>query len=190
MRIGKSLWPALLLGLLLLGIAALNSMRADAQPAWGFERRSLVDATKAEIEQAALEWTLAKFQILSGTPAVLLSGAVTREQLPSLGLSPIDSPANFPPLYLVFIKGDFNVRNMPGTIIGNAPSPATYIVYVFDLIAGAPMLTETSLERGHLSKLLNDPPALPDKPLPGESDPNKLPYGSMAPPWVGPSDGP
>lgn len=161
----------------------------------------LVNATSDEVAQAAKNYTVSNFKVVSGTPTVLLTRSVTKEDLPKLGLSTIAFGGEDPPLMLVALKGDFDVQNMPGG--GSTPWRVGYIVYVFDLKAGMPALISVSRLGGRFRTLLNDP-TLPDEGLPTQSQqPNagqqsdqqqapfispipaspvkKLPYGSIAP---------
>ncbi len=186
MRTGSALWFLMLASVLVAGgalfVIAGGSAEQPIDPEvptpcpLGSTPRPLKLATRAEIEQAALDYSSA-----TGTPTILLSGAVRNDDLPRLGLDRIDSSANLAPLYLVFLEGDFDA----GGILGGH-GPARYILYIFDLYAGAPTFIATSPDSGHFSKLLNDPPELPSDPLPAESDPNKLPYGILLPGGIPP----
>ena len=169
-----------------------------------FNKRPLTAASPEEVGQVAIDYTRTRFNILSKEPQVVVARPVTTDDLLALGLPTDDyDPQDFPQM-LVVLKGDFDVSNL---FIGGKNSPDTwhkrvnYIAYVFDLRAGAPMLTQTSAKGGILRKLLNDP-TLPNDPIanpqgldelrrrnllqvvpvPAEPQDPKLPYGSVAPP--------
>lgn len=169
-----------------------------------FNRRSLTDASPEEVGQVAVNYTRARFNILSEKHQVVVARPVTTGDLSALGLPTDDyDPQDYPQM-LVVLKGDFDVSNL---FIGGKNSPDTwhewvnYIAYIFDLRAGSPMLTQTSAKGGILRKLLNDP-TLPNEPVanpqgldelrrrnlpkavPAPEEPRapKLPYGSVAPP--------
>lgn len=169
-----------------------------------FNKRPLTAASTEEVGQVAIDYTRTRFNILSKEPQVVIARPVTTDDLSDLGLPTDDyDPQDFPQM-LVVLKGDFDVSNL---FIGGKNSPNTwhkrvnYIAYIFDLRAGAPMLTQTSAKGGILRKLLNDP-TLPNDPIanpqgldelrrrklpeavpvPEGRRAPKLPYGSVAPP--------
>lgn len=189
----------ILLGLTIVLITNVRSTPASAQKG-EFIRRSLVDASPEEVSEVAIQYTKAFIKVLSGTPQVLLARSITKEDLTTLELSPIDFSGQDPPLMIVAVKGDFDVSGyIPGS--ADAPWRVNYIVYVFDLKAGIPTLTEVSAKGGRFSKLLNDPtlkddetsqqlqPAQgsPDKRIP-EAPAVKVPYGAIVPEVEQPPD--
>jgi hypothetical protein len=175
--------------LLIGGILATRSVSANK-----IGNPSMLSASPEEIGNAAIEYTRQNLNIISGTPQVVLNRSVTIPELPNLGLAAMSTPANPPPTWLVILKGDFDVSNLPGGAGPMQQLKATYIAYVFDLRAGTPTLVQTSLTGGEFRKALNDP-SLPDdyKPVPQASKAdqipvtptvsplNPLPYGVVAP---------
>lgn len=166
-----------------------------------FNRRSLTGALPEEVEQVALDYTLARFKVLSGTPNVVVTRRATTNDLSSLGFPTDRYDSEDNPLMLIVLKGDFDVTNMGRRANSKWHKQVDYIVYLFDLRAGVPTLTQTSAKGGILRNLLNDP-SLPDDPvanpealeqlkrmnlpkaipIPPEQPPaRKLPYGSTAP---------
>ena len=90
------------------------------------------------------------------------------------------------------MKGDFDVSDIRRSGKGLLPLRAAYIVYVFDLKAGAPTLIQYSADGSHFRQLLNDPrlpepastPGLSDEPVPDiplMAPAPTAPYGSIAP---------
>lgn len=104
-----------------------------------FKARSLLTASVAEVEKAALEYTQSSYRVLA-TPKILLTRSITKEELPKLGLSEIGFGGKEPPLALVVMEGKFEVQ-FPGMA---KPEPAKYLFYIFDLNVGVPTLTEAS----------------------------------------------
>lgn len=159
--------PGLLLGG---GAFALNNASANR-----IGNPSMLDATPEEIGNAAIEYTRQNLEILSGTPQILLNRLVTPTEAPDLvGLISIGYSLDSPPWRLVILKGDFDVSDLPGGLVGpNHRLKATYIAYIYDLRAGEPTLIETSLTGGIFRKALNDP-TLPDDNPPVTPDPSYL----------------
>ncbi|MGI0015431.1 MAG: hypothetical protein ACREBU_18595, partial [Nitrososphaera sp.] len=153
----------LLVGTLLLGIVSLFASSTIARGGILFKAKSFMNASAEEIQQVALDYTYGRFKVLSEAPTILLTRPVTKDELPSLGLSAIDFAGEEPPLMLVAMNGDFDVSNIRRSVSGALPFRVSYIVYVFDLKAGAPTLIQYSVDGSHFRKLLNDP-NLPEEP--------------------------
>lgn len=167
-----------------------------------FQPRDLTGASLQEVGQAAIDYTLAQFSVLSGTPKVVLAQPVTSAELSSLGLADINFVNREPPMALVIVKGNFDVSNLPGRVPPGVKrqNKVKYIAYAFDLRAGIPTLTTTALY-GEIRQALKDD-SLPDIPklagpdgykppseMPAIANPRrspKLPYGSVLPPVEGP----
>ena len=145
--------------IILVGSAFLVSLAYEAQR---FQIRPLLTSSPQDVGQAAIEWTRNNYVILSGTPQVVLARPVRAADLPALGLPVTGFVGEEPPLMLVILKGDFDVSNMIGAGLASAWNRrVAYIAYVFDLRAGVPTLTMTSLRGGDFRQALNDP-TLPD----------------------------
>jgi hypothetical protein len=96
--------------------------------------------------------------VVTGTPQVLTVRSVIRDDLAPLGLSDVHFGGTEPPLKLVVLKGDFDVRNLDRSKVmrdPNKPWPATYIVYIFDLNAGGPTLIEVASNRDRFQMLFD-----------------------------------
>ena len=192
----------LLIGVLMLagtGLLVVSS-NISAQTEGG----GLGDATDADMEQAAIDFTNLRFNELSGSPKARLVRSVTVDDLPSLGLPRINFAAQDPPLKLVILEGDFDVSDMRG---GPVHKQVKYLAYVFDLRAGVPALIATSVNGGRFRDALSDPTLPDDVPLvrtPEEAEraasmpeavpmpelkptDDEPPYGYLAPP-VAPPD--
>lgn len=130
----------LVLLLAVLVATAVNSKSffpATAQS--GFKPHSLLTASVADVEKAALEYTQSNYTVLA-TPKILLTRSITKQEFPKLGLSEVGFGGKEPPLALVVMEGKFEVQ-FPGMA---KPEPAKYLFYVFDLNVGVPTLTEAS----------------------------------------------
>lgn len=188
-----------LTGILVLGTMAVFVINAYAHQQGG--THSLVNAPMQDVEDAALKYTYARFQVLSANVIIRLSRPVTKQELPFLGFPKIDFGGEDPPLALVVLKGEFDVRNLRRMNVNDTPWRVKFIAYVFDLKAGLPTLTSVSADGSRFRDLLNDP-SLP-MPMINDSQPEfnlqspepvspatKLPYGAMAPPVPNPTGSP
>ncbi len=112
-----------------------------------------------EMGDYAIEYTRARFQILSGTPEVLVSRQVTSIELRALGLDAPDFVCEEPPLTLVILKGDFDANNMPGIgkLMDTSSARVSYIAYVFDMLSGIPTAILTADTPSDFALALNDP---------------------------------
>jgi hypothetical protein len=187
------------IGIISLALIVLFSPNFNASTKTQFDATPLTDASTNEISQAAIDYTYYRFTVVSGSPEVLLVQSVTKNQIPSLGLSAIEFAGEEPPMALVAIKGDFDVSSLRAV---GSPLQVQYLIYIIDLKVGLPTLIEFSVDGSRFRDLLNDP-SLPEYNQP-PSDPNepmatpesetaapKLPYGSVVPtvesPKVAPS---
>jgi len=123
----------------LVGAVVVSRWFSPASAQDGFKPHSLLTATVADVQQAALDYTQSRFRVLE-TPQILLTRSITKEELPKLGLSEIGFGGKEPPLALVVLEGKFEVQ-LRGMM---KPEPAKYLFYVIDLNAGAPTLIEAS----------------------------------------------
>jgi hypothetical protein len=123
----------------LVGAAVVSRAYFPVKAQDSFKARSLLTASVADVEKAALDYTQSSSRILS-TPRILLTRSITKEELPQLGLSEIGIGGKVPPLALVVMEGKFEVQ-FPGM---NAPDQVKYLFYVIDLNAGVPTSVEYS----------------------------------------------
>lgn len=162
----------------------------------GFKPHSLLTASVADVEKAALEYTQSSYRVLA-TPKILLTRSITKKELPKLGLSEIGYGDHEPPLALVVLVGKFEIQPRGLTTAG--PDQVKYIFYVLDLNLGVPTYTEYSRDGKGYAKFLayvksattapGDQPidpnakyfdpgpiqtAVPAVPTPGPSAPEKL----------------
>ncbi len=115
---------------------------------------SLVNVSPSEIGKIALTYN----QPYGGTDRVVLSKATTWAELASLGIVDEESVTiETPPLALVILKGNFIERNLPGLVVGGVTVKAKYLVYVYDLWAGAATVFMASPDGKGLREVLNDP---------------------------------
>ncbi len=150
-------------------------------------------ATNAEFAQFAQDWARHQLKAVNA-PEVLLAQAVTPNELPRLGLGcpPVFVTVEEPPLMVAILRGEFDFRRAaPG--FGNIPAPITgtdrYVMYVFDVWSGRPVVIITSENGAEFKQALHDS-SIPDKPearLPvvcGTAIPTNqrhLHYGDFAP---------
>jgi hypothetical protein len=190
----------LLTGIFIVGVVAISIMNVSAQPQGG--THSLVNASMQDVKEAALKYTQTRFQVLSEQVTVPLARTVIKEDLPLSGLPEDDFGGEDPPLALVVLKGEFDVRNLGRGAASDTPFNVKFIAYVFDLKAGVPTLILASADGSMFRELLNDPSLpLPEvnqsgRPKEGVEPPvpvapaHKIPYGAMEPPVATPSDAP
>src|SRR6266480_435962 len=170
-----------LFGIALLGVIAVGALSTSqppnrAQPtnvvpthpvptyAIPGEARGLANASAEEVASNALAQTIRRVGIVSGQPEVVLVRRVRGDELDALGIldSPLMLTTEEPPLALVILRGDFDVRNMfPG--FQHLENPRRqYIGYLYDLWAGAPMGYFSSETGSEFREVLNDP-SIPDQ---------------------------
>jgi hypothetical protein len=121
----------LLLGLALLGVITVGALTTSeplsqaqatreaavyASPTYAIpgQVRDLANASAEELSEVALARTLRYVAIVSGQPEVILVRRVSEDELVALGISPtpLVLPVEEPPLALVILRGDFDVRNL------------------------------------------------------------------------------
>jgi hypothetical protein len=146
----------------------------------------LTNASEAQVGQVALDLVRQDFDIRSGTPQIVLTRSIVRDDLPKLNLPSIPRPTiEEPPLMLVIIKGDFGSLHLPSIVTGQTDQVFKYIGYIFDLWAGAPTLTLADPDGGEFRTALNDPTLpiapTPIAPLPVDSPAPLQHYGDVAP---------
>ena len=163
-----------------------------------FERKSLVNASVEEVKQRALDYTSARFKIVSGTPEVVLARPIISAELPNLGLG-THLPGPEIPMMLVVVHGNIDTNLRSAAPREYRHTQVEYIAYVFDLMAGFPMITATSHRGGAFRSLLNNPNLPEDlppearrraeRPSTAEAKPEQSirtipynrPYGSISP---------
>lgn len=179
----KRLISVRLIALLSLVLILGSGFGANPPNPYRYGSNNLIDASPGEVAQFALDFVQATHQVRSGKPQVLLSRAVTGEDIMMLGLGCMPDSATIeePPLVLVILKGDFS-PNMPG---GGLES-ATYMAFAFDVWAAKPMSTWASRTGVGFRTALNDP-TLPEgsaglpNVCPTPAAPATLHYGDTAP---------
>jgi hypothetical protein len=155
----------------------------------------LLNASPGQVAQYAVKYTQTRFRVLSGSPVVRLARAVKTADLPTLGLPSLHFTCEEPPLMLVILQGDFDMRALRGNGTAAASlSRVAYIGYVSDLRAGMPSMTATSVTGSMFRTALADPtipeatpltpppsgvPAIPLPPKPESTA--RCAYGSVAP---------
>ncbi len=139
-----------LLFTVLVGIAFVSKSLSPISAQEGtFKPHSLLTASVADVQKAALDYTQSRFRVLA-PPKILLTRSITKEELPKLGLSEIGFGGKVPPLALVVLEGKFEIQ-IPGMM---RPEQAKYLFYVIDLNTGAPTLIEGSRNGTDYEQLL------------------------------------
>ncbi len=157
----KTTMLTLIMAVILLAVTLASfpdTLNVNAQQV-GFKAHPLISASKTEVEQAALEYTQARFRILSLSVTFPLTRRVTRQDLSKLGIEVVDL-AGEPPLMLVALKGDFIVTPRSG--LGNISWHTNHIIYVFDLRLGGPTHISTHTDSKELDKIINAAASLPE----------------------------
>jgi hypothetical protein len=126
-----------IVGMLVLAIlvgakfAQVQNANADCQ----FQPRSLIAASPADVQKAAMDYTCIGFDSFGGTSQALLTRSITPAEVVSL-FGPTDALCQDQQLALVILKGDFAGKSGP---LNMASRPHfEYLGYVFDLRVGAP----------------------------------------------------
>lgn len=162
----------ILLALFLAALVATAVISKSFFPATaqsGFKPHSLLTASVADVEKAALDYTASYSRILA-PPQILLTRSITKQELPKLGLSEIGHGDHEPPLALVVLEGKFEIQPRGLTTAG--PEQVKYIFYIINLYAGAPTAIEYSRDGTGYKKFLQY--ARTAKTMPGDQpiDPN------------------
>ena len=147
---------------------------------------ALTNASGTQVGQVALDLVRRDFDVRSGTPQVVFTRSIVRDDLPKLNLPSIPKTTiEEPPLMLVIIEGDFGPAHLPSIVTGPTDQVFKYIGYVFDLWAGSPTLTLADPDGGEFRAVLGDPTlpiaATPISPLPVISPAPLQDYGDVAP---------
>jgi hypothetical protein len=149
---------------------------------------SLINVSADDVGFRALDYTRHTFIALQ-EPRVVLARRVVAAELPSLGFESLAFLTEEPPLMLVIVRGDFDITR--GTLGTSKLDPTnwhwrvSHIAYVYDLLAGMPILTLTSPRGSLFRRALNDP-TLPEDTLPNGS-PVPTPRGRPSLPDARPS---
>jgi len=148
---------------------------------------NLLGKSLAEVGQFALREAVLRRDVKRGTPQLALVRAVTRSDMPQLGLNcmPDWGSIEESPYVLVILKGDF-LPNIPGSQVVRDPTPEHYIAYVYDVWGGGVTAIDASRDGRHFKKALSDP-RLPDPrhpsgtTCPSHKGPRTLHYGDTPP---------
>lgn len=126
---------------------------------------NLVGATPEQIGQWAVEYVQWAKLVKSGSPQVLLSRFVTRQQFEALKLGCLGGSITIedPPLDVVILKGDFDVTSIGLPLNRYSTMSAGYLAYVVDIWSSAPFWETSSLNGHGFGAALNDP-SLPPAP--------------------------
>ena len=113
--------------------------------------------------QRALAYTRERVTVRSGTPTVRLSRPVTSAELSALGIGSWNfAPGCEPPLHLVILHGDFDVRpSHPARLPAGAQIPARFVAYLYDANATEMIAMLNDQSGGRFKHALGDPD-LPD----------------------------
>lgn len=179
-------------------LPAINPAITTGPYRFGFGVRNLIGATPEDVGRYAQEYAQARRMIRTGTPDVLISRPVTRQEYTALGLGclPDFAAVEQPPLMLVILKGDIDLNWMPGPV-GNIAEDGrknNYAAYIFDVWSAQLVSFQGSYTGGLFSKVLNikdstapqenwNPVACPTQ-IPTSQ--KKLHYGDTAPGFTSP----
>ncbi len=131
----------------------------------------------------ALAYTRERVTIRSGTPTVRLSRPVTSAELRVLGIGSWSfAPGCEPPLHLVILHGDFDVRpSHPASLAPGAQIPARFVAYLYDADATEMIAMMSDPSGASFKRALGDPD-LPD----ATSSPGTFPAGVPCRPITAP----
>ena len=146
------------------GVLAIGGVRSNTYKQAASQETTLDEATKQELSQRALRFTL-EHKVLSGTPQVLLVRDLVLDDLLGLGMCPsaeID-PAN-DRLAIVVVKADVDWGDVQGQTNKSLEARRFgYLLYILDSTApgSGPKLEVASRFGGSFRHILHDP-SLPD----------------------------
>lgn len=123
----------------LVGTAVVSRWFSPVSAQDGFKPHSLLTASIAEVQKAALDYTHSRFRVLA-PPKILLTRSITKKELPELGLSEIGISGKEPPLALVVLEGKFEIQVRGMT----EPEQVKYLFYTINLYVGGPTAIEYS----------------------------------------------
>jgi hypothetical protein len=150
----------------------------------------LKGASPEEIGRFAQEYAQANGLVWNGTPTVLLSLPITRDQYTALGLGCLPDFASIeqPPLALVILKGDLEFPSSGLIKSQSRRASGAYAAYVFDIWSARPVALDGSYTGGMFRKALNDPTLPTNENWNPDTCPTPLPasmktmhYGDYAP---------
>ncbi len=120
---------------------------------------NLLGRSPQEVAQFAVDTLVRNGEVTGGTPKVLLARPVEYDEYEALGLGcrPSFAAIEQPPLVLVILEGNFQLR-FPGLV--NGLTEHHYVAFVYDLWAGFPASVLASADKRPFANALNDP-ALP-----------------------------
>jgi hypothetical protein len=151
-----------------------------------------VDVAGDPLAQRALAHARREIRLKSGAITTRLSRPTTPEELRALGFGSWNfTPSCVPPLHLVILQGDFDVRPaMPSALPPGQEIPAAFVVYVYDLRIDNWIGLFGDPTGGQVKQVLGDPRlpdadpaalARPEHPVPVPCAPVEVP-GAPAPP--------
>ncbi len=175
---------SLSVGVLVLGVAMFTTTRTTAADTSSAHPNVLTNASEQQVGVVSLAQVKRDFAVRSGTPQVVYTRRITREDAATLNIGTISrTTIEEPPLMLVIIKGDLSDPKFIGIAIGGPSRQFQYVAYVYDLWAGGPTLITASPTGGEFRIALNDStlPAVPVRAVPSASIPSPAPlhhYGA------------
>lgn len=116
---------------------------------------NLLGLSPQEVAQFAVDMLMRRGEVTGGTPEVLLARSMQYNDCERLGLgcAPGFSSIEEPPLVLVLLKGNFQLRQ-PG--FRNQFEDHHYVALVYDLWAGFPTSILSSVDSRPFARALND----------------------------------
>ena len=129
--------------------------------------RTLITSAPDDIAKLAKTETEKHFKVHS-VLTVALNRLVSSEDLPMLGLDTI--PYNAPkPLWVVILKGSFDISQQPYSETATNPITANYILYMFDLCNGGAVVTAPSIDGQEFMTAIKNSTKVPVPTLPPEA---------------------
>ena len=128
---------------------------------------TLLNSSPDDIAKLAITVLEKQFKV-HGVPTVLLSRLVSSDDIPTLGLDTI--PYSAPrPVWVVILKGSFDISQQPYSETATNPITANYILYMFDLCNGGAVVTAPSIDGQEFMTAIKSSTKVPVPPLPPEA---------------------
>lgn len=141
------------------GTSGWNSPTPAVKPPGPYSSgiQNLVGASPEQVGQFAVDYFQAAGYVRSGVLQVLHTRSIKPEQMPQLDLGcPLEFAAiEEPPLVLVVLRGDVNLR-VPGNMRRDTPPGISYVAAIFDIWSAQPTFLTSSQDGAGFAKVLND----------------------------------
>jgi hypothetical protein len=148
------------MGLLIVAVLILPAGGHMGATRFNYGTHNLIGASPEEVGRFAQQYAAHQIGFDGGDPEVLLSRAVTREEIAALDIACLPSAPTIeaPPLMLVILRGRFRPIDGPAFDVTKEDVPATtdpsYVAYVFDVWSATATFLGTSPDGTHFRKAL------------------------------------